>query len=432
MKKKLLSVLIITILLALGVILWLFIKKPENSNKEATPAATGVPTAAPQETATPLPAPTATPEPTPTPVPTSTPAPTPTPTPTPTPGPVTVCLGGDLMCLGVQQSFAKQPDGSFYFNESFSIIKEHLKNCDFAIANLETLISESAPLTLNYKTGKTGKPHCNGPEEYLAAVKDAGFTVLCTSNNHSVDNGIVGINETIEKLNAYGFLHIGMYEKELATDDSAAATEPRERFLILEKNGIKIGLVAFTELINLRSLMEHEELEQVVNYYSKEFAEELISQAKAAGADYIIAYNHWGNENTHTVTDSQRKHAVELAEAGADLIIGTHSHCLQGSEVLLASDGREVPCYYSLGNLVSSMARDINNDTALITVTLHYTEDGVRLKETDIMPCHVFARLDGKPHVIVPLDYPLESKTYLSELKKAGDRIRPVLPWETE
>lgn len=403
-----------------------FLYRTGDSNQAAT-FSDATPVSTPTLTPSPTPAPT------PTPVPTPTPEPSPTPVPTPTPSPITVCLGGDLMCLGGQQRSAQTPDGGFDFTNSFSIIKEHLKNCDFAIANLETMISESYPITKDCTYGKTGSPHCNGPEEYLAAVKDAGFTALCGSNNHTVDCGKEGINETIQKLEQYGLLYTGMYQStspsETNADDRSEHTvkDSIPRYLILEKNGIKLGLVAFTELINLRDQFKKDDLEQVVNCYSKEFAKELISEAKEAGADYIIAYNHWGSENTHEVRSSQKTHAKELAEAGADLIIGTHSHCLQGTELIITSDGREVPCYYSLGNLVSSMQRQINNDTALVTITLQYTPDGVVLTDTQIMPCHVFSKLNGKPHVIVPLSYPLEQESRRLELIQAEKRIEGVL-----
>ncbi len=424
MKKKLPAIFGILIPIVLGIILFLLLRTFDSIKSNNTPIATIVPTTTAVPSATPLP--TSTPSPTPE------PTPTPTPAPTPTPGPVTVCLGGDLMCLGGQQTLAKQPDGTFNFNNSFSLIKDHLNNCDIAVANLETVISESTPLTINQRIKLNNIPLCNGPEEYLAAVKEAGFTAICTANNHSMDGDYIGINETLQKLNEYGFVHTGMYEPPFETDASVPPQESSQRYIIMEKNGIKIGLVAFTDLINLRSLYKEKELQQVINCYSKELAEQLISEAKAAGADYVIVYNHWGNENTHDVTNEQKKMATELADAGANIIIGSHPHCLQGFELLRASDGREVPCYYSLGNLVSSMAKDINNDTALITITLHYTPEGVQLKDMDIMPCHVFVRLNGKPHVIVPLSYPLENKTYLSELEKARDRIRAVLPWEKE
>lgn len=417
MKRKTATVLIL-FLITLSGISAAFLYRPKKSNQPVTsPTVTNTPTATPSPTPTVIPTPTL----------------EPAPSPEPTPSPVTICLGGDLMCLGGQQRSAQTADGGFDFTNSFSIIKDHLTSCDFAIANLETMISGSYPLTKDYTYGETGSPHCNGPEEYLAAIKEAGFTALCGSNNHTVDCGTTGINETIQKLEQYGLLCTGMYQSASPSDtdtENEVGSAPEKntpRYLILEKNGIKIGLVAFTELINLRDQFQKEDLEQVVNCYNKTFAEELISEAKEAGADYVIAYNHWGSENTHDVRSYQRVHAKELADAGADLIIGTHSHCLQGTDVILAADGREVPCYYSLGNLVSSMQREINNDTALITITLHYTENGVRLKDTQIMPCHVFSRLDGRPHVIVPVSYPLEKESQQAELTKAKERIAEVL-----
>ncbi|MBQ9119034.1 MAG: CapA family protein [Lachnospiraceae bacterium] len=412
---------------------------------EASPTPTTVPTTgndAPENTPTPTPdtnTPTNTPIPTPdTEIPTDAPTPTPitetpvdTPTVTPIPIPgtdadvtpapdadtVTLCLTGDLMCLAGQQFATELADGSHDYSGSFALIQDYLQSCDFAIGNLETLLSESNPYTTAAKE-VNGSPNCNAPADYLASLKAAGFTSLVTANNHSLDGGKTGIDETLQHLDEYGFCHTGTY----ASNDTTT-----ERFILLEKNGITIGLVAFTELINQRDSLPVSELEQVINCYSEEFAAEVIAAARAAGADFIIAYNHWGSENTHEVRSYQRTHAQALADAGADLIIGSHPHCLQELESLEAADGRSVPCFYSLGNLVSSMARDINNDTVLLTVTLHRNEDIVAAESMDILPCHVFGYLNGKPHVIVPNTHSFERADQQTELQEAEARIADIL-----
>ena len=350
---------------------------------------------------------------------------TPSLVPTPTPSVVTLCLTGDLMCLGGQQNAAALKDGGYDFSGSFGLIKDYLESCDFAIGNLETLISPGFPYTAQMKYVEEDCPNCNGPVAYLDAVKDAGFDVLFTCNNHSLDAGLMGIHETLQHLDDYGFLHTGTYPT--SNQDMEV---PERRFVILEKNGIKIGLVAFTELINLRESLPKAELEQVINCYSRSYADELIGEAKAAGADFIIAYNHWGSENTHDVREYQRTHAQAFAEAGADFVIGTHPHCLQESELLYTEDGRAVPCFYSLGNLVSSMLREINNDTVLVKLTLRRVGDAVVLENTDITACHVLSYYNGKPHVIVPVSYPVEKESHREELVAAEERILEVLHLE--
>ncbi len=398
------------------------IPSTDNSSEEATTTPSAAPSGDAKVTTTPSVTPSGDSKATTTPTIAPTEAlPTQSPVQTTDSGVLTLCLTGDLMCLAGQQYAAECADGTHDFSGSFSLIQEHLHSCDFAVGNLETLLADSLPYTTELKEVAKGCPNCNAPSDYLTAIKNAGFTTLVTSNNHSLDGGLTGIDETLQQLDAHGLTHIGTYT---AAEDG---TPLSERFLILEKNGIKVGLVAFTELVNLRDSMPVSELEQVISCYSSSFAKEVISAARDAGAEYIIAYNHWGSENTHDVRGYQRDHAQALADAGADLIVGSHSHCLQEFANITSADGRTVPCFYSLGNLVSSMTRDINNDTILLTVTLTKEKEVINLTSTSITPCHVFGYLDGSSHVIVPVTYPVERENHQTELDEASLRIESAL-----
>ena len=95
--------------------------------------------------------------------------------PTPTPSVVTLCLTGDLMCLGGQQNAAAKKGGGYDFSGSFALIKDYLQGGDFAIGNLETVISPGFPYTAQMKYVEEDCPNCNAPPEYLEAVRDAGF-----------------------------------------------------------------------------------------------------------------------------------------------------------------------------------------------------------------------------------------------------------------
>ena len=360
---------------------------------------------------------------------------------------VTLCLTGDLMCLAGQQYTAELPDGSHDYSGSFKIIEKILKDCDFVVGNLETTLSESNPYSTKERLVNE-QPNCNAPADYLASLKQAGFTHLVTANNHSLDGGITGITETIAHLEEYDFSHTGTYRME----------DKRERYLMLEQNGIHIALLSFTELVNQRDTVTKKQLSQIIDCYSKQTASDRIAKARADGADFVIVYNHWGSENTHDIRDYQKQHAKELANAGADLIIGSHPHCLQSFEMISASDGREVPCFYSLGNVVSSMTRDINHDTVLLIVNLsrntadqepepsisksavkdtaNNSNDTGQTKENSpvsiygitLIPCHVLQTLEGSHRVITPITYAPKDKKAAAELVAAKERIMEIFP----
>lgn len=335
---------------------------------------------------------------------------------------VTLCLMGDLMCLAGQQYTAERADGTHDYTDSFSLVRDTFAACDFVIGNLETTLSESNP----YSTAErevNGQPNCNAPADYLASLKWAGITHLVTANNHSLDGGAAGIEETLAHLDEYGIPHTGTYR-----EDHEGA-----RYMMLEKGGIRVAVLSFTELINQRSLVTPAQLSRMIDSYSRADVADRIARARADGADFVIVYGHWGSENVHEVRAYQRQHAKEIAEAGADLIIGSHPHCLQEAETLVTEDGRSVPCFYSLGNVVSSMTRDINHDTVFLQVTLRRegTEDGtgnVTAASVTLLPCHVLTCLDGRYRVITPIGYGTDDKKAADELAAARIRIDAVFP----
>ena len=125
-----------------------------------------------------------------------------------------------------------------------------------------------------------------------------------------------------------------------------------------------------------------------------------IETAKARNADYIIVYTHWGVENVNTSNDYQRTTARAIADLGADLIIGSHSHTVQPDEYIETSDGRKVFVIYSMGNLISSMPRDINHDTLMID--LHLTKSGGTVLEELSYMCLTAGNRQEKQFAVLP------------------------------
>ncbi len=98
-------------------------------------------------------------------------------------------------------------------------------------------------------------------------------------------------------------------------------------------------------------------MEANVIYTSETAVIERQIKRAAELADFVVVGAHWGIEDSHTVTDAQRTLAQQLADWGADVIVGTHPHVLQNAEWRTAADGRQIFVAYSLGNFLSTQSK---------------------------------------------------------------------------
>lgn len=332
-------------------------------------------------------------------------------------GEATLFLTGDLMALSAQQQAARIGE-TYNFNSSFELVRPIFAQGDFVMGNLETCLSYSNPYTAQVKTVQ-GNPNCNAPATFLDALRYAGYDAVATANNHCGDAGFTGVCETLQMLDSYQLAHTGTFSR---------SRQPR--FLMAEVNGIRIAFLSYTEIINTKGgnlAISEEDQTLVFNRYTEERLISDIAAARQAGAEYIVVYNHWGSENTHAVTDGQREHAQQMADAGVDFIAGSHSHCLQPAALITAADGRQVPCIFSMGNFVSSMGRDINNDTVMLKLDLKRENGEIVLAQAGYIPCRVFPEYEGGHHVIVPVSAELNGGRDTAALAAAGKRISEVM-----
>ena len=260
-----------------------------------------------------------------------------------------ILCGGDLMCEPLM-SEACYFDGEYDFKPCFRYLRGALAESDLAIANLETIVSERLPFArevhiVPHSSGK--RFHCNAPTAYLDALRYAGFDGFVLANNHNADGGYEGIVDTLSNLDERGFLRTGMF-----------GSRDEQRFLLAEINGIRIAVLSYTEFINRgldSELLTDAGCTTMLNRYSEEKAKKDVSDAKAMGAEFVLVYIHFiGKEYSHEILDRQRATAREIANAGADCIMGSHMHAIQAYDRITAADGRVVPVIYSLGNLISS------------------------------------------------------------------------------
>lgn len=320
---------------------------------EAEPPA---PTPSPVPTATiaPTPEPTAEPTPTPTPEPTATPTPTPTPSPTPEPTPrsVTFRVTGDIMAtqsmLGYAQSAA---DGDGYdYDPQFALIAEELANADYTMGNLETTIG------MYRDQPYSGYPRFNTPETFLETLKDCGYDFLTLANNHMLDRYFDGMKNTVACVEQYGFDHSGAY----------VSQEDRESANIVEIHGIQFGFLSYTETTNgMESASDSAAKEYGVPYlYSSDYEGD-VARLREAGAEVVIAFPHWGEEYIREPNSTEKQYAQKMANAGVDIILGSHPHVLQKID-WIETEERNVLVAYSLGNFISTQSHHGYTDTGMI------------------------------------------------------------------
>lgn len=242
---------------------------------------------------------------------------------------------GDLMQHQGQINAARTAKG-YDYSTCFEYVKEEINRADLAIANLE--------VTLGGKPYK-GYPAFSAPDEFLTAIHNAGFNVLVTANNHSLDRGRPGLERTIQLINTLKIPHAGTYINSEARE--------KEYPLLLEKNGFRIALLNYTYGTNGIPVTPP----NIVNYIDTTIIAKDIKTGKALNPDAIIACMHWGIEYQSLPDKEQKFLADWLLRKGVDHVIGSHPHVVQPIEVRtdsLTNDKHLI--VYSLGNFISNMS----------------------------------------------------------------------------
>jgi len=301
---------------------------------------------------------------------------------------VTLLFAGDLMQHKPQVDDARRADGTYDYALCFDAIKSRISAADIAVANLEVTLAGPP-----YK----GYPQFSAPDAFAVAAQNAGFDVLQTANNHSVDRGRHGIERTIDVLDSLKIPHFGTYKD--------SVTRERQTPLIVEKNGIRIALLAYTYGTNgLRVPAPN-----VVNPIDRELMTKDIAKAKAAKADVLIACVHWGIEYALLPNDEQRDLADWLFAQGVDHVIGGHPHVVQPIELRTAPDSSKHLLIYSLGNFVSNQSKPNTDGGLMVQLTLE--KDSV----TRLTDCSYSLQWVSRPVVsgkrgyrILPVDVPQE------------------------
>ncbi len=270
-------------------------------------------------------------------------------------------LGDNLIHSSIYKQAARRaeadPEKDYDFAFAYEGVADLLDNADITILNQETLIcgDDYAPSTY---------PCFNSPEELGFYMNELGIDVFTIANNHTLDKGETGLEDCLTYYDENGFVRVGAYHN----------AEDRSNIRVIEKNGVKISFLCYTESLNGLSLSGKTDLE-IGRTQDMELIKSEIAAAKEI-SDICVVSLHWGLENSGEVEAYQRDAAKVLAEAGADAIIGNHPHVLREIEILETSDGRRTLCAYSLGNFISAQSVGTNLIGGILNFDITVSLDG--------------------------------------------------------
>lgn len=300
-----------------------------------------------------------------------------------------MAIGDNLLHPGIINT-GKQDDGTYNYDFLFEGISEYLADADIKIINQETILGGN-------DLGFSGYPAFNSPTEIGDAIATAGFNVVLHSSNHTADMGFKGLIHCATFWEKYPeVMTVGIYKEPTPEPDIPLLTIDGITFAVLNYTyGPNMEIFPNDLDLHMNFLCNYDENTNQLDFttINPRVIEDIQKADKLA--DVVIVCPHWGTEYTTKPSSYQQKWALQMTEAGADLIIGTHPHVIQPVEWIEAPNGNRALCYYSLGNYVSTQKQSLCMLEALAWVTFHVTEDNIYISEelTGAIPlvCHYTA-----------------------------------------
>ena len=274
------------------------------------------------------------------------PAPTPPDPATPLREPVTIAFGGDIH---FERMIATALDDDP--STVLSPVAEMMADADIAIANLETAVTDRGTASakqFNFRTGPAA----------FEALRAAGIDVVSMANNHGMDYGLVGLEDSLAHAAAADFPVIGIGA------DADAAYGPWSHVV----NGQRIAVIGATQVLDSSLIASWTATDEQPGLASAKEVERLVAEVRRARLEHdtVIVYLHWGIEGETCPAPRQIELSDQLIEAGADVIVGGHAHRLQGG-------GRkgEAFVHYGLGNFVFYTESGPGADSGVLLLTVN-------------------------------------------------------------
>ena len=333
---------------------------------------------------------------------------------------ITITCWGDYMNHITQIRQAKATN--YDFTDSFAVIKDIVGKSDLSVVNLETTIAKDT-------SDMSGYPEFATHENVIKALKDTGFDVVSTANNHAYDRRLKGIDRTIDAIEKYGLKRTGTFKENESTNP-----------LIVDVKGIKVGFFSYSQMLNgYEKLMLNSGRDTAVNLIDMDKIKKDVDYLKKNHADVIMCYMHWGEEYSDYPNSYQKNTFKKLADMGVDLVIGSHPHTIQKSDVI-ENNGKKSYCVYSMGNLVSDQRESYGQYYGVeigvySDIKIEKIGDKTTVKSFENKPYYVDKYTDSVTtrYVVVPvkqvlnseINYPRKDKI-ISKLNRANQHYEKI------
>lgn len=271
------------------------------------------------------------------------------------------------------------------FSGILQYIEPELKSADLCVVQLENVIAARNEYTDNVTT-----------DTMVSMLVDAGVDMVGLAYPKFANEGFEGVASTIDALRSRGLAVAG------ANTDAQSAAQPT----VMTLGGIRVAVLQYTDSVQNSGLkkLKNANAEYAVSIAVQDAVVADIQKARQAGAEIVIVCMNWGEDDASAPNKTQKSLAQAIADAGADVIIGTGTKSVQ-SAVWLQSSGRRVLCAYSLGALLNEGRSDKNVASYILQLSFRMDADGVAyIEKMECIPTYTWRyKADGKyRYFVVP------------------------------
>jgi poly-gamma-glutamate synthesis protein (capsule biosynthesis protein) len=274
-------------------------------------------------------------------------------------------------------------------------VRDIISDADLAIGTLNATMSDIPP-----HTGCVRTYRLVGSPDNADALARAGFDLMSVATNHIKDCGVVGCGDsaffdTLDNLRRVGISPVG------AGKNHQEAMQP----VVVEINQVRFG---FVSLGQIEQNTFAGELTPGIAVLNVDNLQQAVAAARQV-SDVVIAMPHWGPEDVAVPTWIQRNLAHDLVEAGADLVVGNHTHVVQGIQEI-----EGIPVFYGLGNFVFDQGLRDHQQGVILIIQF----EGTQITGYKLIPTHVDQ--DGR----VRIADPKEAIEILERIEQSSQTLR--------
>lgn len=244
------------------------------------------------------------------------------------------------------------------------------------------LLAEGDITVVNFEGNLCGAPYGtnsgSAPQSLAEMLQRCGVDLVQLANSYSINQGISGLQATIQSIKDAGMEPLGVYE-------DARAYRAGKGYTVKEVDGVKIAFVAFTKGMNGMTLPEGSEhcvnllytdYDSTYQKINRDLINDVLDAVEKEKPDLTVAMLHWGSEYNDNVSDSQESLVTLLQERGVNAIIGTHPHFVQ-QMTYDPETGNFVA--YSLGDLISDGTRSGTEYSVILNLEITKTGEGTKI-----------------------------------------------------